>query len=262
MDEIWQAASALWWVFPTAAAVVAVGILTRRGRGTMNERRLGLDAARWDLQVAQHEARSAAVALRIARAETAKAVAERAATRGESDAVAAARRRLREAQLASKSTSAGVRAARARITAERAAIGSAQELPLARERARHEGVLARWMRYETDPALVLAYPQMSDGRHPQTAAFLAILVQARDLRPAENAARVTAAEFSAYRGAVDALERSFESTERWARGERDPQELPDALRSAARNLADTSTEMLGRTADVLQSLADRLNRKQ
>ena len=252
MDPIWAAAAELWWLAPTAAAGAgAIGFATVRRRQTVNGKRLGYDAARLELRQAQQDARDAAVSARVARAEAARIAADRAASRTDAVAVASARRALREAQLASKAAMARVRAARARVSAERSSLASAAELPLDRLRARHDAVLARWMAYETDPGLALAYPAMSDGRQPHTAAFLAAVERARDRRPASEGARITASDFSDYRRAVDDLERAFDVAERSARGEKVQPDLPDALWDAARGFAEKSTEMLNRTTDLL-----------
>jgi len=49
--------------------------------------------------------------------------------------------------------------------------------------ARHGEVLARWRRYELDPALCIDYPQLSDARHPETSALLKAMRRAELLRP-------------------------------------------------------------------------------
>jgi hypothetical protein len=216
----------------------------------VNGRRLGYDAARLELRQAQKEARDAAVAARVARAEAARVNAQRAASQADAAAVTASRRVLREAQLASRAAAAQVRAARARVSAERMSLGTGSVLPLDGLRSRHEGVLARWIAYETDPGLAVAYPAMSDARQPYTAAFLVTVERARDRRPAE-AGRVTASDYSLYRQAVDDLEHAFDLAERAARGERVQLDLPDALWEAARGFAERSTDVLNRTAELL-----------
>lgn len=251
----------MWWIAPAAAGAGAVGFATLRRVQTVNGKRLGYDAARLELRQARLDAKSAADALRVARAEAARLAAERAASRTDASVVASARRALRELQLAEKAAMARVRAARALVVSERTALTSATVLPLERMRHRHEVVLGRWMRYETDPALLLAYPAMSDARMPATAVFLAAVERARDLRPAD-AARVTAADFAPYRRAVEELERAFDIAERSARGERvDADPLPDALCDAARSVVDRSTEALGRVTDALSAWTTRRNRE-
>lgn len=216
----------------------------------VNGRRLGYDAARLELRQAQKDARDAAVAARVARADAARVTAERAASHADAGAVAASRRALREAQLASRAAGAQLRAARARLSAERMALGSGASLPLHRLRARHDAVLARWMAYETDPGLAVAYPAMSDARQPLTAAFLAVVERARDHRPSEGT-RVTASDYSVYRQAVDDLEHAFDLAERSARGERVQPAPHDALFEAAREVAERSTDVLNRTVGLL-----------
>ena len=258
MDAIWLAAAELWWIAPVAAGGGAAGFVAVRRRSTMNGKRLGYDAARLELREAKREAKDAADAARIARAEAARVNAERAASKGDSSVVSAARRAHREAQLAARAAAARVKASRVRVSTERAAIGNAM-LPLPRIRAQHDAVLARWMEYETDAAKALAFPDMSDSRKPATAAFLAAVEQARDLRPAASA-RVTAAEFAAYRRAVDDLARAFDVAERSARGEKAEADLPDALWVAARTIMARSTEAITRSTEVFHTWNDKRRR--
>lgn len=245
-------AAELWWIAP--AVVVAGGGAVAFGatrRHAMSGKRLGYDAARLELRRAQQDAKVAADNARIARAESARVSAERAASRTDAGAVSAARRALREAQLASKAATARVRAARARLSAERTALSSGGEPPLNRLRARHDAVLGRWMQYETDADKLLAFPAMTDARVPATADFLAALQAARELRPGEQGARVTASDYGAYRDAVERLERAFDIAERSVRGAPRQAEGPEALRDAARTLMERTTDVLGRASDAL-----------
>ncbi|PKI92262.1 hypothetical protein CW368_05415 [Actinomycetales bacterium SN12] len=248
MDPILLLATELWWVAPTAAGAGATGYAIVRRRGTVNGRRLGYDAARHELRRAQLDARAAADAARIARADLARVVADRAAARADAAAVASARRALRDAQLSARAAVARVKASRVRVSTERSAMSSSGLLPLERLRARHDALLARWMEYETDPARAIAFPQMSDGRQPATATFLAALERGRDARPRPDG-RVSAEDFATYRAAVEDLERAFDLAERAARGEQVHPELPDALWDAARTLAmRTSDTVIAWTA--------------
>lgn len=235
MDPILLLAAEWWWVAPAAAGAGATGYTMARRRGTVNGRRLGYDAARLEFRRAQLDARAAADAARVARADLARVAADRAAARADASAVASARRALRDAQLAARAAAARVKASRVRISTERSSM-SAGVLPLERLRSRHDALLARWMEYETDPARAIAFPQMSDGRQPATAAFLVALQRARDARPRPDS-RMSPEEFGAYRVAVEDLERAFDIAERAARGERVEPELPDALWDAARTIA-------------------------
>jgi hypothetical protein len=89
--------------------------------------------------------------------------------------------------------------------------------PLAALLRRHDAVTARWLDYETDVAKLIAFPQMTDARHPSTAAFLVHRAEASRLRPASATARITAVDFVAYRDAVQALEGAFAIAEYDAR---------------------------------------------
>ncbi|WP_309064665.1 hypothetical protein [Microbacterium sp.] len=250
MDPILAVATELWWIAPAAGGAGAIGFGLRRRRDAVSGRRLGYDAARLELRQAQADARAAADAVRFARAELARVVADHAASRTDAGHVAAARRALRDAQLAAKAAHARVRACRARLVAERRALTGHGETPLERVRGRHDAVLARWMEYETDPAKILAFPAMSDGRQPATASFLSALQRARDLRPGGQG-RPTPADFAAYRDAVEELERAFDAAERTARGDALPPDLPVMLRDAARTIVVRSTEVISRTGGVI-----------
>ncbi|UNK70017.1 hypothetical protein [Microbacterium sp. H1-D42] len=253
MDPFWAMAAEVWWITPVVIGGAAVGFVAKR-RHQVSGKRLGYDAARLELRRAQQESRIAADNARIARAEATRVGAERAAGRTDTGAVAAARRALREAQLAAKAGNARVKAARARLSAERTALTVGGEPPLAKLRARHDAILARWMEYETDPVKALAFPEMSDARIPTTAEFLATVQVARDRRPNDEGARITASDYGEYRDAVERLERAFDIAERRVRGDaRTAAEVPEALRDAARNLMERTTEVLDRTSDVLGS---------
>ncbi len=55
--------------------------------------------------------------------------------------------------------------------------------------AAHDAVTARWLEYELDVAKLIAFPAMSDGRQPLTAAFLRAKKVADGLRPASAEGR-------------------------------------------------------------------------
>ena len=73
--------------------------------------------------------------------------------------------------------------------------------------ARHRSVLARWQRYELDPAHSIDYPAMSDPRQPETAALIRAMKAAEQLRGGTDAA---------YAPAVDRLEQALADAERAA----------------------------------------------
>ncbi|WP_454137289.1 hypothetical protein [Microbacterium paulum] len=83
--------------------------------------------------------------------------------------------------------------------------------------AEHDAVTARWLEYELDVAKLIAYPTISDGRQPLTAAFLRAKKTADRLRPASAKAHLTDAELAAYTSAVTDYEVAFDVAEREAR---------------------------------------------
>jgi hypothetical protein len=48
--------------------------------------------------------------------------------------------------------------------------------------AEHDTLLARWSRYELDPACCIDYPAMTDVRMPETAALIRAMREAEQLR--------------------------------------------------------------------------------
>src|SRR5690606_37069748 len=156
-----------------------------RHRSNSTGRRLAFDAARDDLSEAQHRAGERRRAVKLARAEHARLVAERTASRATSADVASARRALQQAERDARAADADVRARRVKLRVARAEIPTAskqERFPLARLNRTHDAITARWMDYETDPAKLIAYPAMSDGKDPATAAFLSASRQALELR--------------------------------------------------------------------------------
>lgn len=241
-----------WWIAPTAvgaSAVAAVGV--RRGRKSRG-RRLALDAARNDLRDAQREVGERRRAVKVARAEHARLVAERTASRATSSDVASARRALRQAERDAKAAAADVRARRVHVRVAQAEVPPAshpERFPVARLQRAHDAITARWMDYETDPAKLIAYPVMSNGKDPAMAAFLTAARRARDLRPAPEA-HVTTEEYSAYRDAVGDLARAFDVAEHTAKARAagvDP--------NAGPAWQDTAQEMLSRSAEALDRAA-------
>lgn len=97
---------------------------------------------------------------------------------------------------------------------------SAKEL-LQRLFAEHDEITARWLDYELDVAKMIAFPAMSDGRQPLTAAFLRAKKTADALRPSSADAKVTEQQVSEYLDAVGAYAVAFEVAEKDARRLRD-----------------------------------------
>jgi hypothetical protein len=279
-----------WWIGPAAAGAGTLGwIGVRRTRqralpaGTTTTtdraarawasrpmskaaaRRLELDAAQLDLLTARQAITRGRADVKIADAEVVRAQAERAASRGSSEAVSAARARLVAAQHALRASSAEMRARRAAVKAAQAMLpairsGSAP-LPVERLLAEHDAVLARWMAYETDPALAIDYPAMSDSRSPLLAEFLRAHERAQWLRPASAQTRLEPADFLAYRDAVRHTVNAFEHAERVARhGEKTPPPTfsgTDDWGRVASDLAETAQRALARSMESMGRAAAR-----
>ncbi len=206
-----------WWVAPAGAGAGTLGVLGARRLGPAG-RRLELEGARHAVRDAQRALARSRAQLGIERAELARSRAERAP----SEATAEAKRRVRLAERAVKAAAAALAARRASVAAARAAVppmrAPAEAMPLARLRAEHDALTARWMAYETDPAMLLEAPGMRDASSPELREFLRAQREALELRPSSADARMTPGEFSAYRDAVAAATRAFDSAERAARG--------------------------------------------
>lgn len=113
--------------------------------------------------------------------------------------------------------------------------------------AAHDAVTARWMRYETDPALQISYPAMTDVKSSETAAYFRSAGHATDMRRAA-AGRITPAEFAAYRDAVAELERAFEAAEHAAKVQAGEAPTTAAWQDAAQDMLSRSAEALDRAA--------------
>ena len=248
MDPLLALFVDVWWIAPMTVGAGALGWVGLRGQRSAGARRLELDAARHDVRKA-HEAvtrRRAEVA--VAHAELVRTQSERTTHRATEREVAAARRALQNARQTARSASAALRARRESLRAARATVPHVgtdpAEFPLARVVAAHNAVLARWMEYETDPAKLIAFPAMSDGRSPVMTAFLREQQQAQWLRPASADSRMTPADFAAYRDAVRRLERAFDSAEYEATRQASGRPAPDSGSDRLGNWADTAQEVL------------------
>lgn len=244
-----------WWTVPAVAAAGtagALGVVGVRRRDRRSGRRLAVDAARHDLRISQQRVAERRVAVKAARAEHARIAAERGARRASIEQVAAAKRMLRERERELRAAHADVKATQLRLSAERAAIPpAAGPRPLERLRAQHESITARWMRYETDAALQIAYPAMTDVRQPATAAYLRAAGRATELRRVAEYAPTPQA-YSAYRDAVAELERSLDEAEHRARVQAG--EAPaTAWQDAAHDVLTRSAEALDRAAGAAAS---------
>ncbi|MFT3797932.1 hypothetical protein [Microbacterium sp.] len=118
--------------------------------------------------------------------------------------------------------------------------------------AAHDAVTARWLDYELDVAKLIAFPTISDGRQPLTAAFLRAKKTADRLRPASAKAHVTDAELAEYAGAVTDFEVAFDIAEREARRLRDS----DFSETERKRLA-TAKQLLSVAVDEAATPAER-----
>lgn len=118
--------------------------------------------------------------------------------------------------------------------------------------AEHDEITARWLDYELDVAKLIAFPAMSDGRQPLTAAFLRAKKTADALRPASADAKVTEQRVTEYLDAVGNYAVAFEVAERDARRLRDSSFNPDE-----RKRLDRAQHMLKVALDESATRAER-----
>jgi hypothetical protein len=116
----------------------------------------------------------------------------------------------------------------------------------------HDAVTARWLDYELDVAKLIAYPAMSDGRQPLTAAFLRAKKVADGLRPASPKAKLTPEQLSEYRNAVTDYEVAFDVAERDARRIKD-----SGFTDGERKRLDTAKQLLTVAIDQAATPAER-----
>ncbi len=118
--------------------------------------------------------------------------------------------------------------------------------------AAHDEITARWMDYELDVAKLIAYPAMSDGRHPLTAAFLVAKRKADTLRPARVDSPMDSERLTAYRDAVSAYGAAFDLAENDAKRVRDAGFAPDE-----RDRLERAAKMLRIAIDESATAAER-----
>lgn len=272
MDPWLELLGAWWWVAPTTIGLGAVGygvISAPRRRA----RRLELDAARHEVSTAYNALQAARAHEREAKARLQAAQTQPGAVVPGLPSVPQARGELQAAKAEHRTATLRLRAKRSSVKSARAHLHAATgetDLPLARLMARHDAVTARWMEYETDVAKRIAFPQMSDARHPLTGAFLSTQQHALQLRPATARARMTPEEFVRYRDAVDAVETSFAAAENdaWrearASGAVPPAPEPQpitAWTAVAQQVVSLSAEAIAQAADAAATaLANRAPR--
>ncbi|MBN9180880.1 MAG: hypothetical protein J0J00_10115 [Microbacterium sp.] len=127
-----------------------------------------------------------------------------------------------------------------------------QEAQLTRLFAAQDAVTKRWLDYELDVAKLIAFPAMSDGRQPLTAAFLRAKKVADGLRPASAKARLTKDHLAEYRNAVTDYEVAFDVAERDARRLKD-----STFTDGERKRLDTAKQLLTVAIDQAATPAER-----
>lgn len=118
--------------------------------------------------------------------------------------------------------------------------------------AAHDAVTARWLDYELDVAKLIAFPTISDGRQPLTAAFLRAKKVADRLRPPSPKTHMTDIELGLYSNAVTEYEVAFDVAEREARRLRDS----DFTETERKRLA-TAQKLLSVAVDGAATPAER-----
>ncbi len=118
--------------------------------------------------------------------------------------------------------------------------------------AEHDEITARWLDYELDVAKLIAFPAMSDGRQPLTAAFLRAKKTADQLRPASATAKITEDAIAEYLDAVGNYAVAFEIAEREARRVR-----TSNFSEAERKRLDRAQQLLKVAVDEAATQAER-----
>ncbi|MFC8681852.1 hypothetical protein ACFT30_10040 [Microbacterium ureisolvens] len=215
MEQFWEFARDFWWlVFPLMGVLGMVGNAWERGVRLRHKRRLEVMHAKAELKAAQ------------------------AAARGK--AVAAASLPPITAPTATAPAQAGSGSRETQVT------------QLERLFATHDAVTARWLEYELDVAKIIAFPAMSDGRQPLTAAFLRAKRIADGLRPASAKARLSKEQLAEYRNAVADFEVAFDVAERDARRLRD-----SSFTEVERKRLETAKKLLTVAIDEAATPAER-----
>lgn len=152
---------------------------------------------------------------------------------------------LKAAQLAARGAAAPTKPQK--IEAQQ----SSSEL-LGRLFAEHDEITANWLDYELDVAKLIAYPAMSDGRQPLTAAFLRAKKTADTLRPSSADSKVSEQQITEYLDAVGNYAVAFEIAEKDAKRLRD-----STFTDAERKKLDRAQKLLKVAVDDSATQAER-----
>lgn len=213
MEALFQFLGSYWWlIFPLMGVMGGVGSAWERGARRRHRRRLEVLHAKAELKAAQAGTRPP-----VAGAESLPAITTAQAT-----------------------------------TPETREGATTQGTQLERLFAAQDAVTARWLDYELDVAKIIAFPAMSDGRQPLTAAFLRAKRVADGLRPASAKARLTKDQLAEYRNAVADYEVAFDVAERDARRLKD-----STFTTVERKRLDTAKQLLTIAIDEAATPAER-----
>ena len=219
MEPFFTFLGGYWWlIFPAMGVMASVGSAWERGARRRHRRRLEVLRAKAELKAAQAAARGRTGPVAIAPADGAAA-----RTSFMADA-----------------------------TPWKAPAAASPGSQLERLFAAHDDVTRRWLEYELDVAKIIAFPAMSDGRQPLTAAFLRAKRIADGLRPASPKARLTREQLAEYRNAVADFEVAFDVAEHDARRLRD-----SSFTEVERKRLDTAKQLLTVAIDQAATPAER-----
>jgi hypothetical protein len=208
-----------WWlIFPVMGVMASIGSAWERGARRRHRRRLEVLKAKAELKSAQ----------------------------------AAARGRTGPVPIASPAAAAAPASFMAEAAPWKNPASASTGTQLERLFAAHDAVTSRWLEYELDVAKIIAFPAMSDGRQPLTAAFLRAKRIADGLRPASPKARLTREQLTEYRNAVADFEVAFDVAEHDARRLRD-----SSFTEVERKRLDTAKQLLTVAIDQAATPAER-----
>lgn len=160
-----------------------------------------------------------------------------------------AKTQLKTARLEAQAAAGGGRGHRVAASASEPAIPDADLLE--RLLTEHDEITARWLDYELDVAKLIAFPAMSDGRQPLTAAFLRAKKTADALRPAAGT-KVSEQRIGEYLDAVGEYAVAFDLAEREARRLRD-----STFSDAERKRLERAQQLLKIAVDESATQAER-----
>lgn len=219
MEPFFTFVGNFWWlIFPAMGVMASIGSAWERGARRRHRRRLEVLHAKAELKAAQAAARGRTGPVTVAAAAGSQPAVFAGPTTGPATSFA----------------------------------GGSIASQLERLFAAHDAVTSRWLEYELDVAKIIAFPAMSDGRQPLTAAFLRAKRIADGLRPASAKARLTREQLAEYRNAVADFEVAFDVAERDARRIKD-----SSFSEVERKRLETAKQLLTVAIDEAATPAER-----